>query len=95
MERIPVDSSQIAEIGYDREKSVLEIQFKRGLTVYHYADVPPEVYYDLMHSESIGRYFNAQVKEHYAYHKLTPEEANASSQAQADATKTNDGPSTS
>jgi hypothetical protein len=104
MQRIPVQSSQIQEIGYDPEKSVLEVQFKRGLTVYHYAGVPPEVYEDLMHSESIGKFFNANVRDKFAYTKLTQQETpesvkeiskliggdRASSEAQADATAPKD-----
>ena len=82
MQRWPVESSQIASVGYDSAKQVLEIEFKRGNTVYHYAQVPPEVHEELMAAKSIGKFFNAEIRDKFPFHKL--EEAHASDEAQAD-----------
>jgi len=69
MERMPVKSSQIKSIGYDREKKVLEVEFNSG-SVYHYAGVEPEVHASLMASESIGKHFHANIRNSFPFHKL-------------------------
>lgn len=64
IKRIPVDSSNIAAIGYDKEAQVLEIEFHHG-AVYQYFDVPDNVYEELMSSPSKGAYFMNEIKEKY------------------------------
>ena len=59
MERLPVESSNVKEVGYDAETKVLEVEFKSG-GIYQYAGVQPEMFADLLEAESIGR-FVAQV----------------------------------
>src|SRR5690606_32995739 len=67
-ERIPVVSSNIASIGYDAKKKVLEIEFHHG-AVYKYFDVPEKVYEDLMGSPSLGAYFMNELKDKFNYQK--------------------------
>lgn len=67
-ERIPVVSSNIAAVGYDSEKKVLEIEFHHG-AVYQYFDVPKWVYEELMSSPSQGAYFMNEIKDKYNYNK--------------------------
>src|SRR5690606_37210664 len=55
-QRIPVVSSNIASVGYDAKKKLLEIEFHHG-AVYQYFDVPENVYEELMGSTSLGAYF--------------------------------------
>lgn len=62
MHRVPVESSSIESIGY--EKNVLEIGFRNG-GVYQYFDVPEETLVMLMRAESKGRFFNQHVRGHY------------------------------
>jgi hypothetical protein len=40
MQRVPVDSSSIASIGYAPEQQVLELEFRESREVYQYFDVP-------------------------------------------------------
>ena len=61
MERQPVESSNLAAVGYDPETTTLEIQFKKG-PVYQYYKVPPEVYEEFMESESVGEAFSQLIK---------------------------------
>ena len=68
IKRIPVESSNIASVGYDKETQVLEIEFHHG-GVYQYVDVPNEVYEGLMNSPSQGAYFAHELKQKYSYHK--------------------------
>src|SRR5688572_3679593 len=56
MEREPVDSTNLASVGYDPETQVLEIEFQSG-GVYQYYDVPVELYEELMSASSHGSYF--------------------------------------
>jgi len=64
MERQSVDSSMIAAIGYDAETQTVEVEFKRG-AIWQYEGVPAPVYQAMMESESIGKYFNAEIKGQY------------------------------
>lgn len=69
MERIVVDSSLIHAVGYDERRSLLEIQFQDG-AIYRYFEVEPEVYTELLESESKGRYFNDYIKDAYLFREV-------------------------
>jgi len=69
MERTTVSSSNINSIGYEAETQTLEIEFMRG-SVYQYSDVPVEEYEAIMNADSKGKYFNANIKNHYHFYKL-------------------------
>lgn len=69
MEKQQVNSSNISEIGYDNETQTLEIMFHSG-AVYQYADVPYNIYHDLMLAESHGKYFNQHIKNTYRYVRI-------------------------
>lgn len=60
----PVDSSVIAAIGYESALSRLEVHFHTG-RVYRYFLVPQSVYDELVEAESVGRYFNRNVRNRY------------------------------
>ena len=64
MERKPVASTVLAEVGYDEPSGVLEVQFRSG-RVYRYFQVPRTAYRALMKAESIGGYFNREIKTRY------------------------------
>ena len=61
MDRIPVDSSNLASVGYDQESGTLEIEFHSG-RVYRYTGVPRYLYEGLMQAPSKGRFFNSEIK---------------------------------
>lgn len=69
MERTPVTSSDLAEVGYDRDTMTLEVEFHNG-AIYQYFDVPDAVYQELMGAASKGRFFNANVKNSFRCAKL-------------------------
>lgn len=62
MIRKPVASSNIASVGYDPTRMILEIEFKGG-SVYQYSSVPLDKYEGLMAAGSRGRYFAAYIKD--------------------------------
>ena len=69
MDRQPVISSNLAEVGYDDESHTLEILFRQG-GIYQYFDVPRGVYEALMGASSKGEYFVAHVRGGYRYARL-------------------------
>ena len=69
MDRQSVQSSNVAEIGYDVASATLEVAFRNG-SAYQYFDVPENTYQELMRADSIGSYFNRQIKNHYRSTKI-------------------------
>jgi hypothetical protein len=68
--RTAVSSSALRSVGYDAAARVLEIEFHNG-DVYQYFEVPPEVYEELMASDSLGRYFHRKVRSgQFRYRKM-------------------------
>ena len=64
-----VESSQIHSIGYDPETQTLAIRFTRGYgenrgpgSLYHYSNVPQDVYDAFLAAESKGKYFGQHIK---------------------------------
>lgn len=70
MERIAVQSRDLALVGYDEEKQVLEVTFRSG-GVYHYTGVPKSVLKSFLGSPSLGQYFNDKIKETYPFTKVS------------------------
>lgn len=69
MNRVPVQSSDIVSVGYDPATATLEIEFHSG-GLYHYYDVPSSEAEALVGASSVGRYFNANIKNHYRHVRL-------------------------
>lgn len=69
MARQSVASSNLAEVGYDSDLETLEVQFKSG-GIYQYFNVPAFMYERLMSADSLGRFFNAEIKGHYPEAKV-------------------------
>jgi len=69
MDRVPVDSSNLASIGYDESTQTLEIEFKNG-GLYQYFDVPASVHTELLGSDSLGSYFSHQIRSSYRYTRM-------------------------
>ena len=66
MKRVPVESSMIAEVGYDAEKHTLEVMFHSG-QIFEYYDVPAEQYTSMLAAKSAGQYFNQNFKGQFVY----------------------------
>lgn len=61
MKLTPVKSSNIKAIGYKNKTNTLTIAFNSGKT-YEYYPVPANTYIELMAADSIGKYFQANIK---------------------------------
>jgi len=57
----PVTSSQIESVGYDAESQTLAVKFKHSGT-YHYPNFPAEKHAEFLAAESIGKYFQINIK---------------------------------
>ena len=66
MNRVPVNSTSIAAIGYDEQAETLEVEFRHG-GIYQYFDVPARVHQELIAASSIGRYVAEQIKGVYRF----------------------------
>lgn len=67
---IPVSSSNLKAVGYERIDNTLFIQFVNG-GLYIYYHVPVSVYDGLMRATSHGQYFARFIKKSYSYRKLS------------------------
>lgn len=64
MQSTRVASTVIAEVRYLDEKETLEVLFHNG-RVYRYLGVPPAEYEALIHADSVGKYFNQEIRTRY------------------------------
>jgi hypothetical protein len=69
MEREAVNSSNLVSVGYDPQSETLEVEFKKT-GIYQYLNVPQFMYERLMQADSIGRFFNAEIKNAFPCTKL-------------------------
>lgn len=67
----PVESSNIAAIGYDAARSILAVQFKGKGDIYHYAAVPVPVAQRLYGAPSIGRFYTDEIKGKFTGQRMT------------------------
>jgi KTSC domain len=74
MQRVSVDSSSIASIGYAREQQVLELEFRQSGEVYQYFDVTADEHTAFLAAESKGTYLNLHFKPQHRYHRVWPQE---------------------
>lgn len=61
---IPVKSSNLVAVGYDAKTKELRVEFKNK-KIWEYEDVPKEVVDNLIGAESVGKFFNENIKGKY------------------------------
>lgn len=69
MKRTSVNSSNVASVGYDIQKKMLEVEFYSGGT-YQYSNVPKEVYFRFIKAKSLGKFLHTSIKGVYSYKKV-------------------------
>ena len=70
MNRIPVQSTNLASVGYEQETSTIEIEFVNG-GIYQYYGVPVDIYEGLMAAGSKGTFFHQNIRTAgYSYAKV-------------------------
>ena len=74
VEMVPVSSSQLQSIGWDKETGKAYVRFidKRGGAgaLYRYDDVPESVVTDIINAPSAGQQFNATLKFGFSYERI-------------------------
>lgn len=69
MERKHVKSTKAKSIGYDEATGVLEVEYIKG-AIYHYFDVPFELYKRLMNASSKGKFLDQKIEKKYKYKRI-------------------------
>lgn len=67
-EMLPVNSSNIASVGYDAANQLVVVEFIDG-SRYAYKGVPEHEFENLRTASSVGSYFNRNFKNVYPYEK--------------------------
>lgn len=68
----PIESSNLAAIGYDEQRSILAVQFKHG-PIFHYAGVPSDVAALFAVSASKGRFYAQTIRGKFSGQLMTGE----------------------
>ncbi|AFZ23124.1 hypothetical protein Cylst_0797 [Cylindrospermum stagnale PCC 7417] len=58
---LPVSSSMAYAVGYNSDEQILQVEFQSG-AVYQYSEVDAQTWEDLHSADSIGRFFNQEIK---------------------------------
>jgi hypothetical protein len=61
MKRQQLESSNIADAGYDADSGAMEITFRNGRR-YRYCDVPQNLFDEFMRADSAGRFFASMIR---------------------------------
>ena len=65
-----VDSTAIEKIDYRLDRNELFVTFTSGRK-YVYFDVPAAIHRHFLDADSFGRYFNANIRDHYDFRELS------------------------
>ncbi|MCC5636559.1 KTSC domain-containing protein [Nostoc sp. CHAB 5844] len=66
---LPVSSSMAIAVGYSQSDRILQVEFQSG-AVYQYSEVEPETWEDLHEADSIGEFFNQEIKGRYESERI-------------------------
>jgi hypothetical protein len=71
MPRVDLQSTSLSAATYQEQSASLELEFRSG-AIYRYIGVSAQVYQELLHSESKGRYFNHHIRNRFTYTQIDP-----------------------
>ncbi|MFB2768721.1 KTSC domain-containing protein [Pelatocladus sp. BLCC-F211] len=66
---LPIYSSMATAVGYNDDKNILQVEFHNG-AVYQYSDIDQDTWQDLQQADSIGKFFNENVRGKYQYERI-------------------------
>lgn len=69
MRRTRVTSTNLASVGYDPDRFLLEVEFRDG-AIYQYSRVPAHVFAGLFHAASKGGYLHQYIVDRYPTAKV-------------------------
>lgn len=59
------DSAALSSFGYDARNGILDVCFERRRATYRYLGVPVWTIFGLLRADSMGRYFNFEIRDSY------------------------------
>jgi hypothetical protein len=62
-----LQSTALRSVSYDEASRALRATFRESGRTYVYQGVPPELYDALLFADSIGAFFNAHIRDRFAY----------------------------
>jgi hypothetical protein len=65
-----LDSRMLAAAAYDGEKQILYLRFRKTGDVYRYFEFPAAEYQSFLDAESRGRFFLAEIRDHFRYERV-------------------------
>ncbi len=68
MNMIPVNSSNLVAVGYDKSTQTLRVKFNSG--TYDYYNVPELIFNGLLSAPSKGQYHHEHIKNSYRFNKI-------------------------
>lgn len=71
-----VQSSAIEKVSYDEKTHTLRATFRESHRTFIYQEVPQELYDALIFADSLGRFFNAHIRDHFRYREEAPSREN-------------------
>jgi hypothetical protein len=69
MKPLVVESTTLITIAYDLDRQLLQLEF-RDRAIYHYFDVPVDVYQGLVRAPSKGGYFNRSIRGRFVHTRV-------------------------
>jgi len=69
-ENLEVNSSAILKMAYSFEEKLLTVKFSSNRT-YEFKNVTAEIFYAMKHSDSIGKFFNKNIRWNYKFSPIT------------------------
>ena len=64
-----LQSTALQAISYDEEHHALKATFRTTGRTYVYEDVPQELYDALLFADSVGGFFNRNIRDRFAFHE--------------------------
>jgi len=65
-----VQSCALEQVSYDEGAHTLRARFRESGRTHLYRDVPQDVYDGLIFADSLGAYFNTNVRDHFEFEEL-------------------------
>ena len=65
-----LESKMLSATAYDDSKRILYLRFRNTGDVYRYFEFPAADYQAFLDAESRGRFFLAQIRDHFPYERL-------------------------
>jgi len=66
----PLESKMFTAAAYDADEQILYLRFRSTGDVYRYFELPPDQYQQFLAAESRGRYFLANIRDHFRYERM-------------------------